>query len=58
MESGKGFEGMTDKQFLNHLREIMKIAEQSANLEEFKKALAELIENYRSEERRVGKECL
>ena len=46
MESGKGFEGMTDKQFLNHLREIMKIAEQSANLEEFKKALAELIENY------------
>ena len=39
-------EAMTDKQFLNHLVEILTIAEKSKSLEEFKKALQEMISSY------------
>lgn len=39
-------QGMTDRQFLNHLRELLAVAERSATLEEFKNELRQLIEQY------------
>ena len=39
-------QGMTDRQFLNHLRELLAVAERSAPLEEFKNELRKLIEQY------------
>lgn len=39
-------QGMTDRQFLNHLRELLAIAERSETLEEFKNELQQLIEQY------------
>ena len=38
--------GMTDKQFLNHLHEILAIAEKSKDLAEFIEELKKLIDKY------------
>ena len=38
--------GMTDREFLNHLYEILTIANKCKDLDEFKKDLQSLIDNY------------
>ncbi len=40
-------DGMTDKQFLNHLCELLELAKRSENLQEFIKTLEKLIAEYR-----------
>ena len=46
MENKKGSHEMTDKQFKNHLRELLALAKKCENLEEFIKSLEESIKNY------------
>ena len=46
MDEEKEVIGMTDKQFLNHLHEILAIAEKSKDLADFIKELKALINKY------------
>lgn len=42
----EGSEGMTDKQFLHHLKELLALAKRSNNLDEFIAELEKLIATY------------
>ena len=46
MNEEREVHGMTDKQFLNHLNEILAIAEKSKDLDEFVKELKQRIDEY------------
>ena len=46
LEEHEGGEGMTDKQFVNHLRDLLDIARACKNLEEFIAKLEEKISSY------------
>ena len=44
--SCEGGDGMTDRQFLHHLRELLEVAKSCKDLSEFTKKLEDLISSY------------
>ena len=45
-KTNEGGEGMTDRQFVHHLRDLLIIAKSCANLEEFIKELEKMISSF------------
>lgn len=45
-ECCKGGDGMTDRQFVNHLRDLLLIAKSCADLEEFTQKLDQMISSF------------